>query len=263
MNRLQQDELTVSISRMGNPSEISADHAVDSDRKQPHRFFLPLHYEKNYAYPLLVWLHGPGGTEAEIGQVMPHVSLRNYVGVSPRGVVKDIQASPVGRDAFTWDQSLASVEAAIDDVLDCIDLAKRRFSISSERVFLVGNDVGGTMAMRIALTAPREFGGVVSLGGALPSTNQPFAGIERARSLPIMIAHCRDSLTFDTDAMCSDLRLLHSAGMKVCLRQYPCEQEVTTNMLSDVNAWIMEQIIGPQSAAKIDDPTHARLENQN
>lgn len=263
MNRLHQDELTVSISRMGSPSGISTNLAVDLDRKPPHRFFLPLHYEKNYAYPLLVWIHGPGGMEAEIGQVMPHISLRNYVGVAPRGVVKDIQASRAGQDAYTWDQSLTSVGAALDDVLDCVNLAKRRFNIANHRVFLVGNDVGGTMAMRLALTAPQEFGGVVSLGGALPTTNQPLAGIEQARSLPIMMAHCRDSQTFDTEAMCHNLKLLHSAGMKVCLRQYPCDQEVTTKMLSDVNAWIMEQVVGTASFTEIDDPTHARLEDRN
>ena len=29
----------------------------------PSATFQPIHYEKGYAYPLVVWLHGPGGNE--------------------------------------------------------------------------------------------------------------------------------------------------------------------------------------------------------
>jgi hypothetical protein len=34
-------------------------------------------------------------------------------------------------------------------------------------------------------------------------------------------------------------------------------------MLSDVDKWIMERVIGPHSAEPTDDPTHARLEELN
>src|SRR3954449_13229207 len=47
--------------------------------------FAPIHYEKRYAYPLLVWLHGDAGSERELRQVIPQVSMRNYVAVAPRG----------------------------------------------------------------------------------------------------------------------------------------------------------------------------------
>jgi len=35
--------------------------------------------------------------------------------------------------------------------------------------------------------------------------------------------------------------LFHAAGMSVDLRQYPCGEELTTNMLSDMDRWIMRQ----------------------
>ena len=126
----------------------------------------------------------------------------------------------------------------------------------------MGNDVGGTMALRLALMAPEHFGGVISLGGAMPD-GQPLANIGNARSLPMLIAHCRESEAYPTEMMCQDLRLLHSAGMCVCLRQYPCEQEVTTKMLADVNEWVMERVVGPQTVSAVQDPTHLRLNDQN
>ena len=196
---------------------------------------------------------------------MPHVSLRNYVGLGVRGPVTDRRSERLDRDAFSWNQTDACVEQALDAVLHGIDCVRERFNVGgNERVFLAGNDIGGTMALRLALLAPDHFGGAISLGGAMPAFGRPLANISRARSLPLMIAHCRDSRSYPTEVMCRDLRLLHSAGIGVCLRQYPCEQEVTTKMLSDVDHWVMEQVVGSQPTSSVaNDPTHLRLNDKN
>src|SRR3954453_23077042 len=47
--------------------------------------FIPQRYEPNYAYPLLVLLHGRGGDEQQMVRAMPALSWRNYVGLSLRG----------------------------------------------------------------------------------------------------------------------------------------------------------------------------------
>src|SRR4051794_19841644 len=57
--------------------------------------FAPLHYESNYAYPLLVWLHGPGDDESQLKRIMPLISMRNYVGVGPRGTVAQSRQASV------------------------------------------------------------------------------------------------------------------------------------------------------------------------
>jgi len=191
---------------------------------------------------------------------MQHISVRNYVGMSLRGVVP----SEEHESYYTWDQHPSHIENTMEDVLKCVELASQRFSIAANRVFLVGNDVGGTMALRLALSNPGAFAGAVSLGGPMPCDNMPLRGINQARSTPLMIAHCRDSNVYTTDDVCSDLRLLHSAGMKVALRVYPCKQEVTTEMLKDVNGWVMEQVSGVPSASYVlSDPTRVRLEDHN
>lgn len=264
MNRIQLPELQFDERVSARSSTRQAADAFDATTPPAHRFFIPLHYEKNYAYPLIVWLHGPTGSESEIKQVMPHVSMRNYIGVALRGSVQEELCTPSGEPTYTWNQDRRTVEFAREDVLHCVSLAKRRFHIRPDRVFLVGHDAGGTMALRLALTDPEKFAGVASLGGSLPTTDTPLARIEQARALPVMLAHCRDSEVYTTDHACRDLRLLHAAGIPLTLRQYPCEQEVTTVMLSDLNAWVMEIVSGvTESKPVLDDPTRLRLEDHN
>jgi phospholipase/carboxylesterase len=106
------------------------------------------------------------------------------------------------------------------------------------------------------LLEPDRFAGVVSVGGPLPKEHSPLAQVQRARRLPVLIAHGRDSESYLTDEVCQDLRLLYSAGMSVTLRQYPCPQEVTTQMLSDADAWIMERVTGGGDAQHRDAPRH-------
>ena len=269
MNRLQ--HVDVPQAKRSTPRVNKSTNRLSMRHESQPNFhqFIPLHYEKNYAYPLIVWLHGPTGSENEVSQVMPHVSMRNFLGVSPRGVVTHPLRHPNGDPTFTWNQDSQSIEWAIDDVLKCIDNAKRRFNVAPNRIFLAGNDVGGTMALRIALTLPQMFAGVASIGGPMPDTSRPLAGFHAARSMPVLLMQGRESEDYDAGRLCGDIRLLHSAGMQLNVRQYPCGQEVTTKMLSDLNAWIMERVAGAGagvcSDATIceDDPTHLRARDCN
>lgn len=249
MNRLQHVDVPLE-NRYATNLEDNAPGNWSQRRTRTHlRTFIPLHYEANYAYPLIVWLHGATGDESEINRVMPHISMRNYVGVSPRGVVKHERCHPNGASTFDWNQDPASIEFAVDNVLHCVESTKSRFNIAPDRIFLAGNDTGGTMALRIAFSMPDLFAGVASIGGTIPMSSAPMAGFLNARSLPVMLMHGRDSVEYSSEELCSDIRLLHSAGMKVNVRQYPCEHEVTTKMLSDLNVWMMNLVTGQQSDA--------------
>ena len=237
MNRIQLLEQT-------KPSRRS----VAAKRKRPfspanrnsgfeHSFFVPLHYEANYAYPLLVWLHGPCDNHRQIRQVMPHVSQRNYVGVS---VDSPTQTRDLMTDPQPWRQSVSSITESLRRVDEVVSAASNRFNVNPNRVFLAGFDCGGTMALRLGMAAPHRFAGVASIGGAFPDSHHPMSNLLQVRRLPLMIAHGRDSEIYPIARICEELRLFHVAGMSLNLRQYPCGHELTTQMLIDLDAWMME-----------------------
>jgi phospholipase/carboxylesterase len=118
----------------------------------------------------------------------------------------------------------------------------RRFNVDVRRIFLAGFDDGGTMAFRLAMNHPYKFAGVISLGGALPSGGAPLSRLAEARQLAVFLAAGRRSPVYSETQVCDDLRLLHTAGMNITLRLYPCAQELAPQMLRDVDRWVIEQI---------------------
>jgi phospholipase/carboxylesterase len=236
MNRLQQI-----AEELFTPHE-SSDYAVEFSRysittgETPHSLFTPMHYEPGYAYPLVVWLHGPGDKESQLKRVLPLVSMRNYVAVAPQG------PASLESGGFYWPQTEDGILKAEERVHDSIDIACRKFNVAKSRIMLAGFGCGGSMALRIAMNHPEQFSAALSMGGPFPSNHSPLRRIKQVRSLPLFLSTGRESTWYEAEQVCRDLRLFHSAGLSVTLRQYPCGDELTTNMLSDADSWMMEQV---------------------
>jgi phospholipase/carboxylesterase len=212
-----------------------------------YALFGPMHYEPGYAYPLMIWLHGPADDERQLRRIMPLISMRNYVAVAPRGLCQLGEDGPIG---VGWPQSGDGFEQAEHRIFDALQKASEKFHVSPQKIFLAGFDEGGTMAYRIALSQPHRFAGVLSLGGRFPCGRNPFKNLAAARKLPVFLASGRDSAEFRAEEVCENLRLMHSAGMSITLRQYPCGHELTPQMLADVDRWIIEQITESARAAQ-------------
>ena len=205
----------------------------------PWSLFIPLHYEPNYAYPLLVWLHGPRDNEQQLRRIMPLISMRNYAAIAPGDRSEKTPTPPV-----VWRQTDESIARAEQLVFDAVDRAGRKLNISPRRIFLGGFDAGGTMALRVAMKYPDHFAGVISLAGALPRGGTPLVNFKQTRRLPVLLSAGRESTAYSTQQVCDDLRLFHAAGMQVALRLYPCGQQISPEMLADVDRWMMEIITG-------------------
>lgn len=223
------------------PLETSDCFDLDLDQQRSYSvedscLFVPLHYEKNYSYPLVVWLHNNGDDPQQIHRIMPKLSLQNYVAVAPSGSVGNRHTG------FYWEQDTDSIHYATDAVIQSIDYARARTNIDSNRIFVAGYGEAGTMAYRVALTHPEIISGVASLNGPLPEGHAPLGRWGVSRNVEVFWAHCRKSKAFDQETLCEQLKLLHVAGFSVTLRQYPGGDQLSTPALTDLNRWIMEMI---------------------
>ena len=209
-----------------------------------HRsFFLPLHYAENHQYPLLVWFHSNGFNEHQIDQVMPHISLRNYVGVGIRGTKA---ADSIGH-RFGWHHSPAGIATTQEAVMEAIEAAADRFSINTTRVVLAGYREGGTMALRTAMREPQRFAGVISLGGRMPNGSIRNFHQLRQRRLPMLWQWGTDNKQYNNQNLKVDCQTSMAIGSRVEVRQYPGDDEMTTIALHDLDEWIMRRVVAESS----------------
>lgn len=207
---------------------------------RPRTFFLPVRYESRYRYPLVVWLHSDGYNEHQIGHVLPHISTRNYVGVGVRGS----KALDAGGRRFAWSHTPAAIARCEDSIWQAVDEACQRYSIHRDRIFLAGYGEGGTMARRVALQRSSQFAGCVSLGGRLPRGGAVLSNLAAARELKNFWAVAMRSSGLTDDQFNDDIRLAADARLRLDVRRYTTDDEMVTEVLSDVNAWIMRIVTG-------------------
>ncbi len=123
---------------------------------------------------------------------------------------------------------------------DAINLAARL--ADGQQVVVPSRGAGGTMALRTAWSDPERYAGVVAINGPLPNRLSPLRRVNELRRVPCLLTTSRDSRKYPSDQVCQDLRLLHVAGCTVALRQYPAGDELTSNMLSDLDRWLMDLV---------------------
>ncbi len=222
--------------------QISADWAAfcPSELAAGPALFAPVHYEPAYRYPLVVWLHGPGGDPNELQRVMPLLSLRNYVAVAPQGP----RRAGMG---FTWPLEDRGVVRSSDRLAEALDMAEKMFNVHPNRIFLAGVGDGGTLALRLALAEPTRYAGAVSLDGAMPRGGNPLASWPASQQTPLWIARRYGSRRYPMEMFREDLRLAQIAGLNLTLANYSAETDFAEPVLADVNRWVMGLVTNRQT----------------
>jgi phospholipase/carboxylesterase len=228
--------------------EFSLEESLWSRPASHRSFFLPLHYTPTYEYPLLVWLHSNGFNENQLDHVMPHISLRNYIGVGIRGTRA---ADSIGH-RFDWHQSPSAISATHEAVIEAIEDALDRFSVRKSRIVLAGYQQGGTMALRIAMREPDRFAGAISLAGRMPQGAIRNVHQLRRRGLPMLWQWAEGNRGYTEENLKSDCRSVMAIGGQVEVRQYPSDDEMDTVVLSDLDEWIMRRIISNAAGTSSD-----------
>lgn len=233
--------------------------------------FVPGQYEPNYPYPLLVLLHGKGADEDQLIRAMPSLSRRNYVGLGLRGPVPLVKRErPTG---FSWGPEFDLPERAgfrtlpvqgegerfrkallepetdamtklEDGVFASIREIRSLLHIHSERIFLVGCGEGAAAAYRLGLTFPERFAGVVAINGWLPANFRALARLRACRNFPVLAVHGAWNMKVPLSHARRDVATLRAGGLRVAFQSYPCNHRLNSEILADVDTWLMNHCTG-------------------
>jgi polyhydroxybutyrate depolymerase len=131
------------------------------------RLRIPASYDLTKRYPLILVLHGYGGTAEWVAE---YLHLDEVVD-SSSVILALPEGSPDGRGRPSWNANSSCCRGnEIDDVAYLTALVDRlvsRYAIDEKRIYVAGHSNGGFMAHRLACVAPERFAAVASLGGAL------------------------------------------------------------------------------------------------
>ncbi len=226
--------------RTRRPAEGFYNSELQAPHRLPLRTFLPTGYEHHYAYPLLVFLHGHGGSEEQILRLAPRLSRRNYICIGLRG--PQPLERPDGGRGYAWGSDGQHDALAEEYVLRSVEQTRRHYHVHSERIYLAGFCEGATLAYRLGLLFPERVAGVIALNGAMPRRGGPLLRLPEVRQLRVFIGHGIANALVPTALARNDFRLLYTAGLDVCFHTYPTTHLPHAHMLRDVNRWIMAAI---------------------
>ena len=214
----------------------------------PHILFSPMHYEPNYAYPLLIWLHGTGEDERQLMRIMPTISMRNYVAVAPRGLLIeqpafsptfDLSVSAIlhrPKEQYDWLCSEDNLSTIEQRVFDCIAVAQERCNIANHRIFIAGFGTGGTAALQLATLYPECFAGAATFGGEIPPVAPMFPSWQITQPLSVFLGVDESA----SNHVFQMMELFYTAGLTADVQEYNDTKHLTPAMLQDLNRWMMQ-----------------------
>lgn len=227
--------------RLARPAEGFYTSEVQTPRPWPVRTFLPYGYEPNYPYPLLVFLHGNGGSEEQILRLAPQLSRRNYVCIGLRGCLPGAPRAD-GHVSYNWGHDSAKNSLVEEYVFRAVEQTRRQFHVHSERIYLAGFREGATLAYNLGLMFPERFAGIISMNGCMARRGRPLLRLPDIRKLKVLIGHGIANAIVPQSLARDDQRLLYTAGLSVKMHSYATNHRIHSDMLRDIDRWIMRQI---------------------
>jgi predicted esterase len=152
---------------------------ADADEIMPYRLFIPKSYDGKKAFPLVVALHGLGGTEDSMFganyRMLPEVEKREYILVAPLGYRID---GGYGRAANKRTQ------LSEQDVMHVLALVRKDYKIDNQRIYLMGHSMGGIGTWTLGAKYPSIWAALGPISGvADPRT------VEVMRNIPEVVVH--------------------------------------------------------------------------
>ena len=136
-------------------------HRVETaeDGKIGYSVVLPAEYSPRHNYPLIVALRARNRSIEQTlslwagdAERLDFGSQRGYIVIAPDYAEKTQAEHTYGAPAHKY-------------VLECLQDARKRFAVDSDRVFLTGHGMGADAAFDIGMAHPDEFAGVLPIGG--------------------------------------------------------------------------------------------------
>ena len=174
--------------RRTRPATSSAHYLLDSAGEiMPYRMYVPTTYNGSSTFPLIVALHGLGGTEdsfftATTARLPKLAEQHGYIVAAPLGYrVDGLYGWGVGNPPA--DPATRRVqENSEKDVMQVLQLVRQQDKIDENRIYLMGHSMGAIGTWKIAPKFPDIWAAIgMFAGSGAPATLERIKHIPRVR----------------------------------------------------------------------------------
>jgi predicted esterase len=182
----------------------------------PYRILVPETYDGTKPYPLVVGLHGMGGTDDSLfemnGGILPQATeTRGFILVSPMGYrrngaygstrVEGATASPTRRELTRLSQL---------DVMNVLELVRGEYEIDEDRIYLMGGSMGGGGTWRIASRYPQIWAAIAPICAGITLDEVDLEGM---RHIPVVVSHGDADATVPVERSRTMVAAMEKLGM--------------------------------------------------
>ncbi|NQV49674.1 MAG: hypothetical protein HQ507_04225 [Candidatus Marinimicrobia bacterium] len=214
----------------------------------PYRIRFPKGYDASKSYPLLIGMHGAGGSaegfithydkldNPQVIYVTPEGQYPFTMDMGPQGHNRSWSLTNVGRTAWKMADKMVS-----EYILNTIKQVSSEYKISD--VYLVGFSQGGVYAYTIGLKNPDKINGVIVFGGYLMDVDGEDSvlhkeDLEKGKKLRIYIAHGVDDASIGIKVARDLKTMFEMQGYDVTYTEFEGQHGVNAAVFNDVLKWM-------------------------
>jgi predicted peptidase len=133
--------------------------------QMPYRLFIPRGYDPQKRYPLILWLHGAGGSGTDNeGQIAGDQIPGTHTWTTAERQAERPAFVLVPQTTGAWASSTVPDRSpALAEVTSILDSVQREFAIDPRRVYALGQSIGGLGVWNLVSNAPERFAAAVLL----------------------------------------------------------------------------------------------------
>jgi len=187
----------------------------------PYHMYVPTTYNGSKAFPLIVALHGLGGTEDSFfdgyeKQLPPLAEQHGYIVAAPLGYRVD--------GSYGWGVGTAPADPNVrrtqelseQDVMQVLQRVRQQYKIDENRIYLMGHSMGGIGTWKIAAKYPDVWAAIGPISGSgAPAT------IERFRHIPEVVVHGDNDATVNVSGSRNMVEKMKELGVEVKYIEVP------------------------------------------
>ena len=234
----------------GRTGDIKGHYLLEAANEiMPYRIYIPTTYVPTKPMPLIIALHGLGGTEDAFfegyGRRLPHLAeAQGYIIATPLGYRVD---GSYGWGVGTPPADPArrrSEEFSEADVMQVLALVRKNYAVDESRIYLMGHSMGAIGTWKIAPKYPEVWAALAAFSGqGAPAT------MEQMKGIPEFVVHGDNDATVNVAGSRTMVAAAKALGVDVRYIEVPGGNH--TNVVEPNFEGMFEWFTGHRKAARV------------